>query len=144
MSLSNVWLAEGYLLSERLEDARRTIERALGLARKYKEVGHEAWALKLAGDVVLRCNAVEFGDAEICYLKARAISQDLNMQPLQAHCCFGLGKVHAVKGMLPEAHAELAAARDIYRSLDMIHWLRRAEGALEKLPRQEVGDGGAG
>jgi tetratricopeptide (TPR) repeat protein len=144
LSLSNVWLAEGYLLSERLADARRSAERALVLARKYKEVGHEAWALKLAGDIRLHCSGGDFGDAEPYYRKALAISRELTMRPLQAHCCFGLGKVHAAIGMFPEARTEVAAALDLYRSLDMIHWLHRAESALERLPRQEASDGDAG
>ena len=48
-----VWLGEGYLLSGRLADASDLAERALQLSRTHKERGHEAWALKLLGDVAL-------------------------------------------------------------------------------------------
>jgi hypothetical protein len=49
------------------------------------------------------------------------------MRPLQAHCHLGLGRAHQ-RGSDPEAAAaEFAAARDLYRAMDMTFWLPDTE-----------------
>src|SRR5262249_25931572 len=50
-SMSLVQLGEAYLLADRLEDARTCAHRALMLARERGESGHEAWALRLQGEI---------------------------------------------------------------------------------------------
>jgi hypothetical protein len=42
------------------------------------------------------------------------------MRPLQAHCHFGLGR-------LTGDPAELTAALEAYRAMEMTHWVRQAE-----------------
>jgi tetratricopeptide (TPR) repeat protein len=46
-----VHLGEAYLLADRLEDALACAERALTLAREGGQRGHEAWALRLIGEI---------------------------------------------------------------------------------------------
>ena len=50
-SLRTVWLSEAYLLAGREADARAAAQRALGLARQHKERGHEAYTLRLLGEI---------------------------------------------------------------------------------------------
>lgn len=50
-SISVVQLGEGYVLADRVEDARDCGERALTLARQRGERGHEGWALRLLGEI---------------------------------------------------------------------------------------------
>jgi tetratricopeptide (TPR) repeat protein len=133
LSLSTVWLSEGYLLSGRVAEARARAECALDLSRKHKEQGHEAWALKLLGDIAFREDPIEMAEVETCYREAIRVSVDLGMRPLRAHCYFALGKVYAAKRSVSQARVELSAAVDLYRSMGMTLWAPRAESALKSL-----------
>ena len=53
------------------------------------------------------------------------------MRPLLAHCHSGLGTLYARIGQRQQARAELSAAMELYRAMDMTFWLTRAETALE-------------
>jgi tetratricopeptide (TPR) repeat protein len=133
LSLSMVWLGEGYLLSDRLADASDVAERALQLSRTHKERGHEAWALKLLGDIALHQQPANFEEAEQLYQRAFTLSLELGMRPLQAHCRVGLGRICGACGLLDKARAEFSAAADLYRSMDMTLWLNRADAALRNI-----------
>jgi hypothetical protein len=45
------------------------------------------------------------------------------MRPLQAHTHLGLGTRYAETGQREQARAELTAAIDLYRGMDMTFWL---------------------
>jgi hypothetical protein len=60
----------------------------------------------------------------------QALAEELGMRPLLAHCHLGLGKLCVKMGHRDEAHAELSAAIDLYRGMDMTFWLPEAEAAL--------------
>src|SRR5262245_11616768 len=51
LSLWTTHLGEGVLAASQLERARAVAQRALDLAQAHKERGHQAWALRLLGDV---------------------------------------------------------------------------------------------
>jgi tetratricopeptide (TPR) repeat protein len=133
LSLSIAWLSEGYLLSGRVEEARAHAERAFELSRKHKERGHEAWTLKLLGDVAMGHKPPKTQHAESCYRDAFAVSLELGMRPLQAHCHLGLGKVYAAVGAVEQTRAEMVAATDLYRSMEMNLWLARANTILKDI-----------
>jgi tetratricopeptide (TPR) repeat protein len=133
LSLSMVWLGEGYLLSGRLADASDLAERALQLSRTHKERGHEAWALKLLGDISRHCSPAKTEKAEDYYRQAYARSRELGMRPLQAHCHVGLSHILVANGKLDEAQSELRAAIDLYRSLELTFWLPETEAAFGQL-----------
>jgi hypothetical protein len=52
------------------------------------------------------------------------------MRPLQAHCHRCLGGLYLKSGRLGEARAELSAAIELYRAMEMTFWLPEAESAL--------------
>jgi hypothetical protein len=52
------------------------------------------------------------------------------MRPLMAHCHLGLGTLYAEIGRRELARAELSAAIEFYRAMEMTFWLPRAEAAL--------------
>ena len=133
LSLSTAWLSEGYLLSGRLEEASAVANRALDLSRQHKERGHEAWVLKLLGDIALHSDPPNAEQAEAHYRQAFALSNEIGMRPLQAHCYVGLGHVWGARGSLNQARAELSAAVDLYRSMEMTFWLNRAEATLKNM-----------
>ena len=123
-------LAEAQLLAGRLAEAHALAERALALARAYQERGHQAYALHLLGDIAAQRNPPERKHAEAHYQQALALAEELGMHPLQAHCHFGLGTLYAKTGEQEQARAELNAAIEMYRTMDMTFWLLQAEAAL--------------
>jgi class 3 adenylate cyclase/tetratricopeptide (TPR) repeat protein len=133
LSLSTVWLSEGYLLCGRLDEANAVANRALDLSRNHKERGHEAWALKMLGDIAIHRESPQTEQAEVYYRQASAVSDALGMQPLRAHCKFGLGNVYALTGAWEQARAELTAAAELYRSMEMTFWFNRGEAALKNM-----------
>jgi hypothetical protein len=52
------------------------------------------------------------------------------MPPLQAHCHLALGTLYTKTGHSEQGQAELSAAIDLYRAMDMTFWLPQAEAAL--------------
>jgi class 3 adenylate cyclase/tetratricopeptide (TPR) repeat protein len=133
LSLSTAWLSEGHLLLGHLEKADVLAERALKIAKEHKEHAHEAWALKLLGDVAMGHKPPKTQHAESYYRQAFAVSLELGMRPLQAHCHLGLGKVYAAVGAAEQARAEMAAAIAPYRSMEMNLWLMRANAVLDNM-----------
>ena len=126
-------LSEAYLLAGRMDDAIRFARRALDLSRNHKERGNEAWALRLLGEIASHPDPPDVHEAEAHYRQALALADELGMRPLLAHCRLGLGTLYSKVGRRDEARAELAAAIDLYRSMDMTFWLPQAETALAKV-----------
>jgi hypothetical protein len=55
------------------------------------------------------------------------------MRPLQAHCHRGLGTLYATTGQQEQARAELSAAMEMYRDMEMTFWLPETEAALAQV-----------
>jgi class 3 adenylate cyclase/tetratricopeptide (TPR) repeat protein len=123
-------LGEAQVLAGRLEEAQALAEQALALAREHQERGHQAYALRLLGDIAARRDPPEIESAEDYYRQALALADELGMRPLLAHCHRGLATLYLKIGRLEEARAELSAAIELYRAMDMAFWLPQAEAAL--------------
>jgi tetratricopeptide (TPR) repeat protein len=123
-------LSEAYLLAGQIAKASTLAEQALALARERKQRGFQAWALRLLAEIASQSDPPEMESAEAHYQQALALAEDLGMRPLQAHCHRGLGTLYATAGQREQAHAELSAAIDLYRAMDMTFWLPQAEAAL--------------
>jgi hypothetical protein len=132
-SLSVAQLSEAHLLADRVDDARAGADRALILARERGERGHEAWALRLLGDIAAHPHRPNLATAEAHYGAAMALASELEMRPLVAHCHLGLGKMHHRTGDPGQAHEHLAIATAMYREMGMTYWLEQAEAALRQL-----------
>jgi hypothetical protein len=52
------------------------------------------------------------------------------MRPLVAHCHLGFGTLYAKIDRREPARAELSAAIDLYRTMEMTFWLPQAEATL--------------
>ena len=126
-------LSEGYLLANRIDDAIRFARRALELSRDHKERGNQAWALRLLGEIASHPDPPEVEAAEGHYRQAMALAGELGMRPLVAHCHLGLGSLYSKIGRREQAGSELAAAIDLYRSMEIAFWLPKAEAALAKV-----------
>ena len=112
-------------------DASDLAERALQLSRTHKERGHEAWALKLLGDVALGHNPPKTQQAESYYRHASAVSLELGMRTTSSTLPRRI-ESHSTSPMesWSKARGELSAAIDLYRSLEMTFWLPGTEAAF--------------
>jgi tetratricopeptide (TPR) repeat protein len=132
-ALCTLSLGETHMVAGRLEEAHTLAERAFALARKHKERGHEAYALRLLGEVAAHRNPPDATLAEAHYQQALALANELGMRPLQAHCHLGLGRLYNKLEQWEQAHAELSTAIELYRAMEMTFWLTQAEAALARI-----------
>jgi tetratricopeptide (TPR) repeat protein len=129
------YLSEAYLLAGRMQEAVQLAGRALDLSRDYKERGHEAWALRLLGEIATHQKPPEIALAAHHYRQALALAEELDMRPLVAHCHLGLGTLYAKTGQREQARPELSTAITMYRAMEMTFWLPQAEGALAQVEK---------
>jgi tetratricopeptide (TPR) repeat protein len=132
-ALYAVWLGEGYVRAGRVAEARALGQRALATTRTQKQQGHQAYALRLLGEIAARGEPSEVTQAEETYRQALTLAADLDMRPLQAHCHYGLGTLYAKTARADHARAALAAALDLYRMMDMTFWLPQTAAALAQV-----------
>ena len=135
-ALRVVWLGEAYLLAGRLEEASTEAQRALEFARAHQERGHEAYALRLLGEMVAQRELPDLAQAETYYQQAITLANELGMRPLQAHCHRGLGTLYRQTGQAEQARAELSTAIEIYRDMEMKFWVPETEAALAAVEGQ--------
>jgi tetratricopeptide (TPR) repeat protein len=126
-------LGEAHLLAGRLEEARQRAAQAVDLARQHQQRGHEAYALRLLGDIAAHRDPPDVTQAEAYFSQALALADALGMRPLQAHCHRGLGTLYARSGQRELARTALAAAIMLYRAMDMTFWLPQVEVALAQV-----------
>ena len=132
-ALCSLSLGEAHLLAGRLEEGHALAEGTLELVRAHQERGHEAYALRLLGEIAVRREPPESESAEAHYGQALALAEELGMRPLMAHCHLGLGTLYRNTGRVEQARAVLSAAIELYRAMDMSFWLQQAEAALAQV-----------
>src|SRR4029434_1387115 len=98
-----------------LEEAQALAERALALARAHQERGHQAYALRILGEIAVRRKPPESEQAGEYYRQALTLAEALGMRPLQAPCPLGLGTLYGRMGRIEHARAELTTAIELYR-----------------------------
>jgi tetratricopeptide (TPR) repeat protein len=126
-------LGEAQVRAGHLEEAHALAKRTLALARERQEQGHEAYTLRLLGEIAAHRAPPDVDEAAAHYRQALALAEDLGMRPLQAHCHLGLGTLHAVTGQREQACTALTTAIELYRAMDMTFWLPQAEAALAQV-----------
>lgn len=128
-ALMVTWLAEAHDANGDAASALRYGERAYEMACRYDERGHQAWALRLVGELAGRGSSFDVRPAQAQeYLeRADALGKELRMRPLMARCRLGLGRVFARTGDRDRAAAELAEAGRLFAQLGMSYWSRKAE-----------------
>ncbi len=126
--LAEVWLATG-----RTEDAAQLAGQSLELARTHGQRGHEAYALRLLGEVAARREQSDVQEAGAHYRSALELAQQLGMRPLIAHCHLGLGRLDRRTGMRQAAQEHFAVATAMYRDMDMAFWLEKADAEVREI-----------
>jgi class 3 adenylate cyclase/tetratricopeptide (TPR) repeat protein len=132
-ALCGLSLGEAQLLAGRLEEAHALTKGVLAHAHERQERGYQAYALRLLGDIAARREPPESALAEDHYRAALTLADELGMRPLVAHCHLGLGNLYVKNGRRDEARAELSAAIERYRAMEMTFWLPEAESALAEV-----------
>jgi tetratricopeptide (TPR) repeat protein len=132
-TLCSLSLGEAQMLAGRLGEAHTFAERALALARGHQYRGHQAYALRLLGDIAVQREPPESVLSEAYYRQALALAEGLGMRPLQAHCHRGLGTLYVTIGQREQARTELSTAIALYRAMEMIFWLPQAEAVLAQV-----------
>ena len=128
------WLGEAYLLEGRLDDALGRGQQALSLAQRHQERGHEAWSLRLLGEIAFRRDPPALEMAEGSYREALALAGQLGMRPLAAHCHFDLGELFRKTDQHEQARQHLTTATTMFREMDMGFWLDQAEAEMRAVP----------
>jgi class 3 adenylate cyclase/tetratricopeptide (TPR) repeat protein len=126
-------LGEAHLLAGRLKEAHALAERTLAFSREHQERDHQAYALRLLGEIAAWHDPSEVASAEAHYHQALALAEELGMRPLVAHCHRGLGTLYGRVGREQQARAALSTAIALYRTMDMTFWLPQAEAALAQV-----------
>jgi class 3 adenylate cyclase/tetratricopeptide (TPR) repeat protein len=128
-------LSAGYLLAGRLDEARATAGRALALAMEVGELGNEAAARRILGDIASHGARLETAEAVAHYQQALDLAEPRGMRPLVAHCHLGLGKLYHLTGKREQAQEHLSIATAMYREMGMTYWLKKSQLPIEELER---------
>jgi tetratricopeptide (TPR) repeat protein len=129
-ALCRLCLGKALMLADSLGEAQALAKSALALARQHDERGHQAYTLRLLGDIAIHRHPPEFEQAETHYQQALTLADELSMRPLQAHCHLGLGTLYSQMRRAERAQKELSTAIEMYRDMEMTFWLPETETAL--------------
>jgi len=126
------WLGEAYLLEGRFDAALERAQQAVSLSQRHQERGHEAWGLRLLGEIASRRDPSTVERAEGYYREALALAGELGMRPLVAHCHLHLGRLSLKTGQGEQARGHLTDATTMYREMDMPFWLDQAAAEMRE------------
>jgi tetratricopeptide (TPR) repeat protein len=125
-----LFCGEAWLRTDRQPEALDLARRGLAEACDRGERGHEAYALRLLGNI-LDANG-DVTSAEEHYHRAVVLGAERGMRPLVAHCHLGLGKLYRRTDKPEQAQEHLATATTMYRDMGMTYWLEKAEAEVTK------------
>jgi tetratricopeptide (TPR) repeat protein len=133
LALWTVNLSVGLVAARQLDRAKSVAQRALDLALRHEERGHQAWAVHLLGELSVLSEPAAVGEAEAYFIQALALAEPRGMRPLIAHCHLGLGKLYWRTDKHEHARGHLTTATTMYREMDMTYWLEKAEAEMREL-----------
>ncbi|MEM7043446.1 MAG: adenylate/guanylate cyclase domain-containing protein [Pseudomonadota bacterium] len=121
-SLVGLQLGEAYLMAGRQQDAHAKTKEALALARKRGERGHEAYGLRILGDIMASTEAGTMEDAMVNYQGAKAIAAALGLHPLMALIDVRMGRLLERAHQTEKGKQQIAAAEKLATDLGMKLW----------------------
>jgi class 3 adenylate cyclase/tetratricopeptide (TPR) repeat protein len=134
-SFKSARIGEAALAAGALPQAREHAEVALALSRDQMCGGDEAWSLYLLGAITASEESGSVTVSEDHYRHGLALSGELGMRPLVAHCHLGLGKLYRRTDKRERAQEHLATATSMYREMGMTYWLEKAEAEMAEFER---------
>ena len=136
-------LTEALLLVGRVDEASALAGRLLEISRTHTGRGYQAHAYRLLGELATRGDRCDIDEATAHYRQAWALTGELGMRPLQAHCHLGLAKLYRRTGKREQAREHLTTATTMYREMDMTYWLEQTEAELRRCTSSATGRDGA-
>ena len=128
-----VMLAESYLLSGRLEEGTRELQRGLEMAVANKQRWLEAEGLRIQSAALASAASPDLDGARSAADRARRIAEELGMRPLLGRCHLALAQVgRQVADAGAREHLERAAA--LFAETDMRFWLAQADSERQAHP----------
>jgi tetratricopeptide (TPR) repeat protein len=121
------------MLAGHLEEAHTLAEQVLALTREHHERGHQAYAMRLLGEIAARRGLPKIELAEAHYQQALVLAEELGMRPLVAYCHLGLGTLYLKTAQREQARTALSTAIALYRAMEMHFWLPQVEAALAQV-----------
>src|SRR5207237_5549214 len=127
-------------LAGRLDDALAMATRGLTLAREREQRGEEVVALRLLGEIATARRPIDRDVAEGYFLAAGRLAAELWMQPQEARCQLGLGRLYLEVGS-ETAEETLGMATIRLSEFGMTFWARQALTMLGRLGRLVIVSG---
>jgi DNA-binding SARP family transcriptional activator len=121
------------LAAQRFDEATSVAIVALETAHGRGERAHEAWALRLLGDIARRQQPRSVEPALGHFDSALALADQLELRPLRARCRFERAETLYHAGRHDEIGQGLGLAIEDFRAMEMTVWLRRAKALEEAL-----------
>ena len=118
--------SEVYLLAGDMGESGRFGTRALELAKRKRERGYEAWALRVLGELAAKREPADVQVAEAYFRDALARSSALGMRPLAGRCQLGLAQLYRDAGSRGQFQEAISRAAALFEEMGMRFWLQRA------------------
>ena len=119
-SLVGAQLGEALYLANQFEEALTIAQAALSLARKRGERGHEAYALRIVGEITGHEDMRDMDSAQENFKQSLLLAESLGMRPLVAQCHLSLGHLYQrLEGHKDKADEHLIQASTLFNNLGM-------------------------
>lgn len=126
-ALLEAWLAEGYLLAARPDDAVLHAARAVDIGERYGESGHRARAVRVQAEIAALSKPPDVELARERYRQGMALADERGMRTLAAECHLGLGRLHRDTGDHDQAQTQMNTARRMYDDMGIGNLFEQAE-----------------
>jgi class 3 adenylate cyclase/tetratricopeptide (TPR) repeat protein len=133
-SLVTMQLGEAYFFAGRTEEALTTTKQALALAQKRGERGHEAYGLRILGDILSATETTDVDAAQVAYRDAKALADNLGLRPLATLCEIRIGRLLEKTGRNENARERIENAQEMAAELGMTLWERPVLDGAEDGP----------
>ncbi len=124
--------AMAYLLTGKLEEAKKIAVSTQRVVEQHGYRGNQAKLLQLLGDIYANHSPSKTGKAVGCYNQAISLANELHMKPLVAQCNLSLGLLHKANKSYSEAYPYLSQASQLFSDMEMDKWVVRTEQELQR------------
>jgi tetratricopeptide (TPR) repeat protein len=115
-----VWLGEAYMLQGRFKEAEKLCHTAIEISRQRRELGHQAWALRLSGEILAQQPCPDLKTAAARMGAAALLADRLEMRTLLLWIHLGCGNIFTKMGKSRRAQHEYRAARVLADRLNIV------------------------
>ncbi len=133
LALWKTHLAEGLLAAGQIARAKVHAREALELSIAHQERAHQAWALRICGEVAAQDDEGGLEAAESCFAEALTLARQLGARPLCALTHLSMGRCYRRAAMNDKAEEQLTEALSLCVDMGLGLWVDRAAAELKQL-----------